>query len=662
MDIIGVIDGLDWGAIKPSIFGTLFERGLDPTKRSQLGAHYTGEDDIVLTVEPVLMAPLRREWEKIKDEVRKIKQEDEWEPKGKKKTALQKKIKDTLLAFADKIASIKVLDPACGSGNFLYVALRLLLDLQNEVLNFSDEMGAGRPYITVSPAQLYGIEINEYAHELAQMTIQIGYIQWLRDNGYGFPTEPILKQTKNILNMDAILAYDGTGQSIEPEWPEADVIIGNPPFLGSIKQREELGEKYLNDLVSLYKDGVPPKSDLVCYWFEKARQYVKDGKIKRCGLIATQAIRKGLSRTTLDRIKETGDIFMAYSNRPWILDGASVRVSIICFDDGSEKQKFLDEKPVENINPDLSSLADITIATLLSENENIAFPGTKKYGAFDIDPDLAQKMLAGKSNPNGRPNSEVVKPWVNGSDLVGTRRGMWIIDFGVKTPIEDASKYQAPFEYVRKVIKPERDKERIASTRDNWWLFERQRPEMRQALISLSRFIATPVVSKYRIFVWLSHPTIPDAKVTVFAKEDDYFFGILHSRLHAIWSDKKGARHGVGNDLTYNISECFGTFPFPWSPGKEPMKDPRVQAISQAAKELVEQRDRWLNADGLSETEKKKRTLTNLYNARPTWLDLAHKRLDDAVFAAYGWKSDLSDEEILEKLLALNLERSITHK
>ena len=232
MDIIGKIDGLDWGAIKPSIFGTLFERGLDPSKRSQLGAHYTGEEDILLIVEPVLMAPLRKEWEKIKDEVRKTKADEEQEAKGNKKTTLQKKIKDTLLAFADKIASVKVLDSACGSGNFLYVALRLLLDLQNEVISFSDEMGVGRFFISVTPVQLYGIETNEYAHELAQMTIQIGYIQWLRDNGYGFPAEPILKQTKNIQNMDAILAYDENGRPIGPEWPEADVIIGNPPFLG----------------------------------------------------------------------------------------------------------------------------------------------------------------------------------------------------------------------------------------------------------------------------------------------------------------------------------------------------------------------------------------------------------------------------------------------
>ncbi|MBN8658185.1 MAG: class I SAM-dependent DNA methyltransferase [Anaerolineae bacterium] len=676
MDIIADIDGLDWGAIKPSIFGTLFERGLDPSKRSQLGAHYTGEDDILLIVEPVLMKPLRREWEEVKAECRKLKVE-EGEVTGKKKETVRKKIQSALLAYMDKVAAVTVLDPACGSGNFLYVALRLLLDLQNEVAGFTEEMGINRPFVTVTPAQLFGIETNEYAHELAQMTIQIGYIQWLRDNGYGHPTEPILKKTKNIVRMDAILAYQQTSEVLktseisEPEWPAVDVILGNPPFLGSIKQREELGEEYLNNLTNLYKDRVPPKSDLVCYWFEKSRQAIIDKKVKRVGLIATQAIRKGLSRTVLDRIKDSGDIFLAYSNRPWVLDGASVRVSIICFDNGSEKSKVLDEKIVETINPDLSSSADITTANLLPENENIAFPGTKKYGAFDIEPELAYEMLQDKSNPNGRPNSDIVKPWVNGSDLVGTRRGMFIIDFGVKTPIEEAAKYQLPFEYIRKVVKPERDKERVASTRNNWWLFERQRPEMRQALEGLSRFVATPVVSKYRIFVWLTHPTIPDAKVTVFSREDDYFFGVLHSRLHAIWSDKKGARHGVGNDLTYNISECFGTFPFPYPPGAEKQNDPRVQAIASAAKELVEQRDRWLQTSEVSPEDSKslkpskktsevstvKRTLTNLYNQRPTWLELSHKKLDDAVFAAYGWENTLSDEEILERLLALNLER-----
>src|SRR5215216_232798 len=268
MDIIGSIDALDWGAIEPSIFGTLFERGLDPSKRSQLGAHYTSKEDILLIVEPVLMAPLRREWSELQVECRGLKGE---EGKGKKGEGVRKKISEKLRGFADKIAATRVLDPACGSGNFLYVALRLLLDLQNEVINFSDEMGAGRPFITVTPAQLYGIELNEYAHELAQMTIQIGYIQWLRDNGYGFPAEPILEQSKNIQHMDAVLAYDENGHPTEPTWPIVDVIIGNPPFLGDKKMRAELGDKYVDDLRKLYGDRIPGQSDLVCYWFEKAR-------------------------------------------------------------------------------------------------------------------------------------------------------------------------------------------------------------------------------------------------------------------------------------------------------------------------------------------------------------------------------------------------------
>ncbi len=212
MDIIAAIDALDWAAIEPSIFGTLFERGLDPGKRSQLGAHYTSKDDILLIVEPVLMAPLRREWEEVKDEVRRLAlskveglKVEEAQAPGKQREALRKQISERLRAFADRIAAVKVLDPACGSGNFLYVALRLLLDLQNEVISFSDEMGVGRFFISVSPSQVHGIEINEYAHELAQVTIWIGYIQWLVDNGYGLPGEPILKPLQTIQQMDAIL-------------------------------------------------------------------------------------------------------------------------------------------------------------------------------------------------------------------------------------------------------------------------------------------------------------------------------------------------------------------------------------------------------------------------------------------------------------------------
>ena len=569
---------------------------------------------------------------------------------------------------------MKVLDPACGSGNFLYVALRLLLDLQNEVINFSDEMGAGRFFISVSPSQVHGIEINEYAHELAQMTIQIGYIQWLRDNGYGLPSEPILKPMQNIQQMDAILQevteevtvtsqVTVTSSAREPEWPAVDVIIGNPPFLGGGKIRAELGDKYVSDLFKLYEGRIPAFSDLVCYWFEKARAMIEEEKVKRAGLLATNSIRGGANRKVLERIKETGDIFWAQSDRDWILDGAAVNVSMVGFDDGTEKQRMLDGKSTEKINPDLTSLANITQAKILAENSNISFQGPSPKAPFDIDFEITQNLLR-QTNINGRPNTDVVKPVASAIDLVQGSRNKWTIYFEMM-PIEQASQYEAPFEYVKKYVLPIR-KTRRDDYRGMWWQYARPRPEMTSTLYGKNRYIATPRVSKHRIFVWLSQDVLANDGTIVFAREDDYFFGVLHSTIHEIWALKQGT--SLEDRPRYTPTTSFETFPFPWTPGKEPKKDARVKAIAQAAKELVEQRDRWLNPPEVTVTSQvtvtsggasdKKRTLTNLYNQRPTWLELAHKRLDESVFAAYGWKSDLSDEEILERLLKLNLERS----
>jgi hypothetical protein len=694
MDIIANIDALDWGAIEPSIFGTLFERGLDPSKRSQLGAHYTSRDDILLIVEPVLMAPLRREWEEVKAACLKLKEESEGLT-GRKKEPVRKEISDRLRDFADRIASVKVLDPACGSGNFLYVALRLLLDLQNEVFNFSDEMGAGRPFVTVTPAQLYGIEINEYAYELAQMTIQIGYIQWLRDNGYGLPGEPILRQVKNIQHMDAILSYYplpaspksdressvnnqsldvgfGGGarraEGVEPAWPAVDVIIGNPPFLGGNKIRAELGDIYVDDLFKLYGGRVPAFADLVCYWFEKARAMIEKGDTKRAGLLATQGIRGGANRKVLERIKQIGNIFWAQSDRKWILDGATVHVSMVAFDNGEESQKYLNDNEVSEINSDLSSVVNLTQARQLKENENICYMGPSAKAPFDINEDVAISMLAETGNPNGRSNSDVIRPVMSAIDIGQGSRGKWTIDFALME-LSEASGYEKPFEYVKKVVLPVRETRRD-DYRGKWWQYARPRPEMRSALENKQRYISTPGVAKHRIFVWVEHFVLCNQGTLVFARDDDYFFGILHSRLHELWARATGTQlREAESGFRYTPTSTFETFPFPWPPGKEPREDPRVQAIAQAAKELVEQRERWLKADltpspplqGASRSPKRRgeqRTLTNLYNARPTWLDLAHRRLDEAVFTAYGWKSGLSDEEILEKLLALNLERA----
>jgi type II restriction/modification system DNA methylase subunit YeeA len=473
-----------------------------------------------------------------------------------------------------------------------------------------------------------------------------------------------LKRIENIVQMDAVLAHAPDGTPIEPEWPTVDVIIGNPPFLGGSKLRGELGNEYTDALFALYSNRLPV-SDLVCYWFEKARAMIEVGKVKRVGLLATQAIRGGANRKVLERIKETGDIFWAYADRNWILNGATVHVAMIGFDNGTEKSRILDGSPVSVINSDLTTSGDLTQSVRLSENLRISFRGTQKGGSFDINEPIAKKFLSDIGNPNGKSNAYVVKPWLNGQAIVGSvGKNTWIIDFG-DMDLGEASKYHAPFEYVKKNVLPAREKNNRARRRNYWWQHSEVAPGFRDAISGLSRYIATPRVSKYRIFIWVKPNTIPDDGVYIFARDDDYFFGVLHSKLHELWARATGTQlREAESGFRYTTTSTFETFPFPWAPGKEPADDPRVLAIASAAKELVEMRERWLNVTVISEMTvtldagQKKRTRTNLYNERPTWLDLAHKKLDAAVLSAYGWPEGLSDDEILVRLLKLNLERA----
>ncbi len=657
MDILSRVSRLDWSSIEPSILGTLFERSLDPGKRSQLGAHYTSKDDILLIVEPVLMAPLRRRWGEVKARAEALTaRRDGAAPP--QRTRIDNEIRLLLTGFAHEIGSVKVLDPACGSGNFLYVALKQLLDLEKEVIAAAGDLQVGLFFPSVSPEQLRGMEINEYAHELAQITVWIGYIQWLRDNGFGEPSVPILKPLDTIVQMDAVLAFDENGKPVEPTWVDADVIIGNPPFVGGNKVRQKLGHEYVDALFGLYEGRVPAFADFVCYWFERARALILSKQVKRVGLLATQGIRGGANRKVLDHIKETGDIFWAQSDRKWIQEDVAVQVSMVGFDDGSEIIRELDGHPVTSINPDLTTAVDLTIAPRLKENQKICFMGPSPKAPFDIDAELAHTMLSDGSNINGRPNSDVVRPVASAVDLVQQSRQKWTIDFALMS-MEQAALYELPFEYVKRHVYPIRSQNRRGAYAEKWWQYAEARPGMREALKGKSRFIATPGVAKHRIFVWMRQEVLCNQGTLVFAFDDDYFFGILQSKLHELWARGTGTQlREVESGFRYTPTTTFETFPFPWPPGSEPKDDPRVEAIGQAARELVEKRDRWLNPEGASEVELKKRTLTNLYNQRPTWLDLAHKKLDQAVLDAYGWPHDLSDEEILARLLALNLKRA----
>jgi type II restriction/modification system DNA methylase subunit YeeA len=660
MSTLRAAAALDWSSVEPAIFGTLFERSLDPGKRSQLGAHYTSKQDILLIVEPVVIAPLQARWQAVKKEALALVEAADKLPKGAAYNKLRAQVEDKLYVWLKELSAVRILDPACGSGNFLYLALRRMLDLWREVYLFSAAQGLPTllPH-QVHPSQLYGLETNVYAHELASVVVWIGYLQWLNDNGIGWPTEPILRKLDNIQHRDAILAHDAEGKPVEPAWPEADFIIGNPPFLGGKRLRTELGDSYVEEIFRLYAGRVPQEADLVTYWFERARAQIKAGKTGRAGLLATQGIRGGANRVVLERILESGGIFMAWSDRNWILDGANVHVSMVGFDDGSQAERYLDGSPVSAVHANLTSEANTTSAKTLIENAGICFMGTTKVGAFDIPPDVAVKMLAAPLNPNERSNSDVVKPWVNAMDLTRRPRSMFIIDFGATMPETEAALYEQPFEYLRQNVYSTRSENNREGYRTKWWIHGEPRPDMRGALTGLKRFIATPGVAKHRLFVWLPSEVLPDHAVFAFARDDDFFFGVLHSRLHEVWARAQGTQlREVESGFRYTPTSTFETYPFPWPPGREPQNSPLVEAIAEAARELVAKRDAWLNPPDASAEELKRRTLTNLYNARPSWLAEAHRKLDSAVFAAYGWPDTLTDADLLERLLALNHERA----
>ena len=680
---------LDWSEIDPSILGTLFERGLDPNKRAQLGAHYTDRDKIMLLVEPVVIRPLLAEWDAEKTE---ITAELERAEAARSRPARTKRLNEAerrYRAFLNRLRGFTVLDPACGSGNFLYLALQALKDLEHRVQLEAEALGFHRAFPEIGPTNVKGIEINPYAAELARVSVWIGEIQWMRRNGFGEARDPILKPLDTIECRDAILAPD----DLEPEWPTADVVIGNPPFLGDKRLIGKLGEDYVSRVRATYAGRVPAGADLVCYWFEKAGQRVAEGAIARAGLVATNSIRGGKNRAVLDQITRSAAIFDAWADEPWVVDGAAVRVSLVCFSrrDG-DIQCRLDGQLVKEVYADLTArrdntTADITAARRLSANPGTAFLGVCRNGPFDVPGDRARDWLRLPANPHGRNNADVLKPWVNGMDLTRRSAGRWIIDFGFMAD-SDAALYEAPFAHVVEHVRPVRRGNRVQQLRKLWWRHQRPRPEMWAAVDGLSRYIATPTVAKHRLFVWCDARICPDHQLIVIARDDDTTFGILHSSFHELWSLRLCTWLGKGNDPRYTPSTTFETFPFPAGltpnvPASGYAAEPRAGAVAEASRRLVELRDRWLNPpewvewvdepvpgyprrpvprDEDAAKALRKRTLTNLYNARPQWLADAHAALDASVAAAYGWPADITDDEALRELLDLNGGRQAEEK
>ena len=671
---------LDWSNVDPSIMGTLFERGLDPDKRGQLGAHYTDAEKIDLIVRPVIIEPLTAEWAAIKDKIAPLMERSRAHRDKAQQTRAFNDAQKLHRDFIERLKSFRVLDPACGSGNFLYVALRALKDIEHRANLDAEALGLPRGFPTVGPECVKGIEINAFAAELARVSVWIGEIQWMQRNGFDVSRSPILKSLNNIECRDALLNPDGS----EAVWPAADAIVGNPPFLGGKKLLGSLGADYVSRVREAYEGRVPDFADLVCYWFEKARHQVDAGATTAAGLVSTNSIRGGASREVLDQILATVPIFDAWSDEPWVLDGAAVRVSLVCF--GRDRSALrLNGQSVERINADLtSSSADLTKALRLRDSASTCYEGGQKHGAFDIGGQLAREYLLLPLNPNSRPNSDVIKPLINSMDLVRRNSDGWVIDFGDSMNEAEASLYEAPFRYIEEHVKPYRMASSLQSHRDLWWRHHRSRPELRRKLQGISRYLATPVVAKHRVFVWQATSVWPSNLLDAIVRDDDTTFGILHSRFHEAWSLGLCTWLGVGNDPRYTPSTTFETFPFPQGltpniPAADYAKDSRAKTIAAAAQRLDELREYWLNpadlvrrvpevvpgypdrilpVDDKAAAILKKRTLTNLYNERPTWLANAHRDLDAAVAAAYGWPTDLTDDQILERLFKVNQERA----
>ena len=738
----------DWQFVEPSIMGTLFARGLDPAQLAALGAQYTGRPDIVTLVEPVLMAPLRREWVPLRASLLPAFKRGQGAPADRAR----------LEAFLKKLRTLVVMDPACGSGNFLYVSLQMLLDLEKEVITFATMLGFKlTPEVGVH--QLRALELNPYAYELAQVTVQIGYLQWRRDNGFDNDRTPVLQNLDGFHNEDALLVPhfrrkaktlteaqagehaedDSLKFYTERQWPECDVIVGNPPFLGDKLMRGELGDTYVEELRRIYSNRIPGQSDLCCYWFEKARDLIEMGKCKRAGLLATQGIRGGASREALKRIKATGDIFFAESDRKWVLAGATVHVSMVGFDNGQERERRCDGKTAPAISPQLTAGLDVSVARTLRASCGLSFMGITPSGPFDIPETVALRMLC-LPNPNGFPSSDVLRPWINGEEITNQWRGGWIIDFSRAVTEAEAAGYESPFERVKEAVVAARKTYKTGGK--SFWKFERPRPAMRLAFAHSSRFLARSMVGKHQFYRWFSTEWLPANLVIAFSPQDEMFFGILHSRIHRVWALAQGTQlREKESGFRYTPTTCFETFPFPFPDDlKPPTPKPEVKppesgpdpfeakmlaakyysafetpppyrsrsasreehraAIAAAAQELNDLRERWLNPpewtterilefpgsgtgpwarylvapdenglgtvryprieprDAECAAQLKQRTLTHLYNERPAWLDLAHGKLDAAVAAAYGWPADLPDDQILERLLALNLERA----
>lgn len=704
----------NWREVEPAIFGTLLEQALDPVERRKLGAHYTPRAYVERLVIATLIEPLREEWDHVRATAERL------SAAGNPGGALGEVSK-----FHARLCEVRVLDPACGTGNFLYVALELMKRLEGEVLEAVADLGGqealGLDRHTIDPHQFLGMELNPHAAAIAELVVWIGFLQWFFRTQGGQPTEPILRDFRTIKPMDAVLMQDGAGPALDaagqplmqtdaegrrvpvlhyrnprlPPWPEAEFIVGNPPFIGGSLIRGRLGDGYARALWAAHPH-MNESADFVMYWWDRAADLLtrRGTKLRRFGFVTTNSITQEFSRRVMAarmKAKKPISLLMAIPDHPWTKvtrDAAAVRIAMTVAAAGKHDgvlYEVVREEGLETdaptiayashfgtLNSDLTAGVDVTSLEKLQSNRAICHDGVKLHGAgFIVTPQQAK--LLGLGSRDGLQRH--VRPYRNGRDLIGAPRGLLVIDlFGLTADdvrLRFPEVYQHVVSSVKKSVGPDgrpngRDVNNRASYRDLWWIFGEPRLEMRPALQGLKCYFATVDTARHRVFQSVEPSVICDDKVVLVASDDFALMGMLSSRPHVCWATRVGGWLGVGNDSVYSKSRTFDPFPFP--DAAEPLK----ADIRAVAEEL----DAFRKA---RQAEHPRLTLTQMYNVleklragaaldeddrriRDGGLVLIlkelHDRLDGLVFDAYGWPRDLADEEIIARLVALNKERA----
>ncbi len=670
----------DWKEVDPSIFGTLLEQALSTKDRASLGAHYTPRAYVERLVQATVMDPLWQEWEAVKGTV------------GLEPAEAVARVS----AFHKKLCETRVFDPACGTGNFLYVTMELMKKLEGDVLDTLGKLGGQEALrlenFTIDPHQFLGIEINPRAAAIAELVIWIGYLRWhLRTTG-GHPAEPILREFKNIERRDAVLLHDGPDKDGKlknprrPEWPEAEYIVGNPPFIAGQNFRREFGDGYVEALWSINKH-ISGGADFVMYWWDRAAELLTlpATKLKSFGLVTTNSITQTFQmRVVAHHLIQRNPISLKFAipDHPWTKvtpDAAAVQIAFTVGIAGSSAGTLMavqsatavdtDNPTIKfssmsgKINADLTIGADLTNLENMKANLGIAHDGVKLHGTgFVLSHNEAMLLGLGRRQDL----EKYVRPLRNGRDLAGTPRGALVIDLFGLDPSLVRNAFPEIYQHLLRTVKIEREKNNRASYRDFWWIFGEPRKELRPALVGLDEYIATIDTAKHRVFQLVDATTICDDGIVIIASNNHTHLGMLSSRFHVVWSLRQGSL--LGPTPRYNKSRCFDPFPFPAA------TDEQQAAIGRIAETLDKHRKDVQAAHPEITLTKMYNVLEKVKSGQQEGLNAdeklifdhglililkeLHEELDVAVAAAYGWPVDLEEEEVLARLVALNKKRA----